>query len=396
MDPIGNPYTPGAGMAPSELAGRDHFRQIAHIAIERLRRGLPAKNLLMLGVRGVGKTVLLDRIRNDAQASGIPSLRLEASGQRSLPSLLAPELRLMLLRWTRDEQSREGAIRALRALAGFAGAMKTGYPDLEVGLDYEPESGLADSGTLQQDLLAVFESVGTAALRSQTAAVLFIDDLHFLSAAELMALTTTLQRCNERNLPIALLGTGLPQLRSLVAEIGAHAERLFEFLELGPLSAAAATQAVRKPAAELNVEFEEDAIANILSTTQCYPYFLQELAKQAWDAALQSPITLQDTRNGAHLALAALDEKFFRLRFDRLSRAERKYIRAMAELGPGPHRSGEIAAVLNRPVTSVGPTRSHLTAKGLIWSPGHGETAFAVPRFDEFLRRTWPGDSWRN
>jgi hypothetical protein len=172
-------------------------------------------------------------------------------------------------------------------------------------------------------------------------------------------------------------------------------DRLFEFLELGPLSTEAAVQALIKPAASLNVQFEEAAVTHLLAATQCHPYFLQELAKQAWDVALQSPITLQDTRTAAHFALAALDEKFFRVRFERLTPTEKKYIRAMAELGSGSHRSGEIAAVLNRPVTSVGPARSQLIAKGMIWSPGHGDTAFAVPRFDEFLRRTWPDNAWR-
>jgi len=255
---------------------------------------------------------------------------------------------------------------------------------------------LADSGVLQQDLQALLESVGAAARAAQTAVVLFIDDLQFLAAAELSALTMALLRCAQLELPIMLVGVGLPQLRIQAAEIGSSAERLVEFHELGPLSAEAAVQALLKPAAELNVEFEEAAVAHILAATQCHPYFLQELAKQSWAAAPQSPITLQDTRNAAHIALAALDEKFFRLRFDRLSPTERKYLRAMAELGPGPHRSGEIAAALARPVTSQGPARSQLIAKGMIWSPGHGDAAFTAPRFDEFMRRTWPGNTWRN
>jgi hypothetical protein len=280
-------------------------------------------------------------------------------------------------------------------LAGFASALKSSYPDLEVGLDCEAESGLADSGVLQQDLLALFESVGAAAHDSQSALVLFIDDMHFLPSAERAALIITLHHCAQRGLPVALVSTGLPQLRGQVAEIESYAERLFEFVELGPLSIDAATLALTKPAAELGVQFEQGAITNILAATQCHPYFLQELAKQSWDLAAESPITLQDTRTAAHLALAALDEKFFRVRFDRLTPSERKYIRAMAELGPGPHRSGDIAAVLKRPVTSVGPARSQLIAKGVIWSPGHGDTAFAVPRFDEYLRRTWPDNSWR-
>jgi hypothetical protein len=395
VDPVRNPYTPGSGVSPAELAGREDFRHAVRVAIERTRRGLPTKSLLMVGLRGVGKSVLLDRMREDAEATGIQTVRLEASGSRSLPSLLAPELRLALLRLSRNEASKATSIRALRALAGFASVLKNTYRDIEVGLDYESESGLADSGVLQQDLHALFESVGAAARHAQTAVVLFIDELQFLPAAELTALTVALHRCAQQGLPIALVGAGLPQLRAQAGEIGSYAERLFEFLELGPLSTEAAARALLKPAADLNVQFEEAAITHILAATQCHPYFLQELAKQTWDTARQSPITLQDTRNAAHFALAALDEKFFRVRFDRLTATERKYIRAMAELGPGPHRSGDIAAVLHRPVTAVGPARSQLIAKGMIWSPSHGDTAFSVPRFDEYMRRTWSDNSWR-
>ena len=396
MDPVSNPYTPDSGVSPAELAGREHFRQTARVAIERMRRGLPAKSLLLVGLRGVGKTVLLDRMRNDAQATGIQTVHFEAPGGRSLPSLLAPELRLTLLRLCRNVVSKETSIRALRALAGFATALKSSYRDIEVGLDYELERGLADSGVLKQDLPALLETVGAAAHSSQTAVVLFIDDLQFVPAAERAALIFALHRCAQQGLPIALVGAGLPQLRVPAVEYEAYAERLFDYLELGPLSTQAAARALLKPAANLHVQYEEAAVTHILAATQCYPYFLQELAKQAWDVAPQSPITLQDTRNAAYFALAALDEKFFRVRSDRLTRTERKYIRAMAELGPGSHRSGDIAAVLNRPVTSVGPARSQLIAKGIIWSPGHGDTAFSAPRFDEYMRRTWPDNSWRN
>ena len=395
MDPVSNPYSPGTGLPPAELAGREDLRQAARIATERVRRGAPSRNLLLVGLHGVGKTVLLDRMRQDAEASDIRTVRLEASAGRSLPSLLAPELRLALLRLSRNEASKESALHALRALAGFVTALKSRDPDIAVGLDQEPERGLADSGIVKEDLQILLEAVGTAARHSETAVVFFFDELQFLPAIDLAALTLALDRCAQRGLPVALVGAGLPQLRGQVTETDSYAERLFEFLNLGPLSTEAATRAVLKPAADLKVEFEDAAVTHILAATQCYPCFLQELAKQAWDAAPRSPITLQDTRNAAHLALAALDEKFFRIRLERLTPAERKYLRAMAQLGFGPHRSGDIAAVLNRPVTAVGPVRSQLIAKGMIWSPGHGDTAFAVPRFDEYLRRSWPGSAWR-
>jgi len=350
----------------------------------------------MVGLRGVGKTVLLDRIRRDAEAAGIQAVCLEEPGNRSLPALLAPELRLALLRLSRLEASKESSLRGLRALAAFASALNPSYPDIEVGFDCEPEPGLADSGVLHQDLQALLEAAGAAAQGSQTALVLFIDEMQFLAPAELAALILALHRCAQRALPIALVGAGAPQLRGQAGESLAYAEYRFDFVELGPLPPAAAAQALLQPAAEYNVDFEEAAVTHILAATQRHPYFLQELAKHTWDIAAQSPIGVQDARDAARFALASLDERFFRPRLDRVTRAERKYLRAMAELGPGTHRSGEIAAVLGRPVTSLGPFRSQLISKGMIWSPGHGDTAFTVPRFDEYLRRIWPGGSWRN
>ena len=395
MDPVTNPYAPGAGTAPPDLAGRDEIREAARIAIERVRRGLSTKSLLMVGLRGVGKTVLLDRIRDDAEAADIQTLRIEAPEGRSLPALLAPELRLALLRLSRNEKSMDTARRALRALAGFAKALKIKYHDIEVGYDFDPEPGLADNGDLEHDLQALFETVGSAAQHAGTALVLFVDELQYVPESQLAVLITALHRCAQRRLPITLVGAGLPQLRGQMGNAKSYAERLFEFPEIGPLSAAAATQALRKPAAAEHVFYDDAAVQDILSATRCYPYFLQEWGKHAWDTAQRSPITLADTQLASRSALAALDKSFFRVRFDRLTPNEKKYIRAMAELGSGPHRSGDIATALNRAVSSLGPTRSQLIAKGMIWSPNHGDTAFTVPLFDEFMRRIWPDNSWQ-
>ena len=395
MDPITNPYAPGAGSPPPELAGRDALLEALRVAIERARRGLTGKSLLVLGLAGTGKTVLLDRMRIDVGATGVQAVRVAVSGTRSLPALLAPELRLALLRVSSQGTARDSAQRALSALAGFAKAMKRDYRDLDVGLDVEAESGLADSGDFQRDLQVLLESAAIAAQRAATALVLFFDDMHFLSQPELAGLITALHACAEQGLPIALVGTGLPQLRGQASALRTYTDRLYNFAEIGALPAEAAEQAIRKPAAGLGVQFEDAAIANMLAATHGHPYFLQELAKHAWDSAVRSPITLRDTRHAALYTLATLDENFFRPRFNRLTPAEKKYMRAMAELGAGPFRSGEIAAALNRRVTSLGPTRGQLLEKGMIWSPQHGETACTVPRFDEFLRRTWASDSWR-
>ncbi len=395
MNPITNPFAPGAGTPPPELAGRDELLNTIHIATERTRRGFPTKSVLMVGLRGVGKTVLLDRMRDNAEAAGLRTLRIEAPENRSLPALLAPQLRLSLLQLSRHEKSKELAQRALRGLAGFAKALKFKYDDIEVGFDFEPEPGLADNGDLEHDLQALLELVGTAAKSAESALIMFIDEVQYVQEAELEALIMALHRVSQRKLPIMLVGAGLPQLRGRMGRAKSYAERLFDFPEIGPLDRPAAKQAISKPASDQDVLVEKDALDRIVDETQGYPYFLQEWGKHAWDAAEHSPITLADVELVSKEALAALDESFFRVRFDRLTPMEKRYIRAMAELGAGPHRSGDIAELLHRKVSSLGPTRNNLINKGMIWSPNHGDTAFTVPLFDGFMHRVMPGDDWK-
>ena len=396
MDPVSNPYAPGAGTPPPELAGRDDLRELVRIAVERVRRGMPAKSVILVGLRGVGKTVLLDRMREDAESGGIQALHIEAPEGRSLPALIAPQLRILLLKLSRNEQAKKLAQRALRALSGFAKGLKLKYQDIEVGVDLAPEAGLADNGDLEQDLQALLEAVGTAAQKAGTALIIFIDEMQYVAEEELAALIMVLHRCAQRKLPVALVGAGLPQLRGRMGDAKSYAERLFDFPEIGPLLPSAARIAITKPASDLRVAFDVRAVEQIVEETKGYPYFLQEWGKHSWDAASASPIKPADVRAASKTAVAALDESFFRVRFDRLTPAEKKYLRAMAELGPGPHRSGDIATCLKRDVTSLGPTRNQLIAKGMIWSPNHGDTAFTVPLFDQFMRRIMPGDDWRS
>ncbi|MBL8886598.1 MAG: AAA family ATPase [Phycisphaerales bacterium] len=395
MNPLNNPYSPGAGNPPPELAGRDELREKVHVAIERIRRGKFSKSILTVGLRGVGKTVLLDRMKLDAEAAGNRTLRIEAPESRSLPALLAPQLRVILLRLSKVEKAKELAIRALRGLAGLATALKTKYQDIEVGLDFEPEPGLADNGDLEHDLQALFETVGAAARAAETSVVIFIDELQYVEESQLASLITALHRTAQMQLPIVLVGAGLPQLRGRMGRAKSYAERLFEFPEIGPLPRTAARLALSKPAKDAGVEFDDDALDLIVQQTQGYPYFLQEWGKHVWDIAPQSPITRADVHSASTQAIAALDESFFRVRFDRLTPSEKKYLRAMSNLGPGPHRSGDIASELQKEVTRLAPTRSELINKGMIWSPNHGDTAFTVPLFDEFMKRVMPGDDWR-
>ena len=390
MDPIRNPYAPGAGTRPPEMVGRDDLRATVRIALERIRLGRPSKSIVMVGLRGVGKTVLLDQISEDAEASGVLPLRIEAPERRSLPSMIAPQLRSALIRLSNRDAVRAQAQRGLRALAGFASALKVKYQDIEVGFDFEPEPGLADNGDLETDLQDLFEVVGTAARADDSCVALFIDELQYVEQDQLAALITALHRVAQRRLPVTLVGAGLPQVRGGMGNAKSYAERLFDFPELGPLSRGDAMLAISKPAQCEGVEIEPGVLDAIVERTEGYPYFLQIWGKHLWDVAERSPITEANFAPASAQAIADLDQSFFLVRFDRLTPSEKTYLRAMAELGAGPHRPGDIAHVMRRRVSALAPTRAQLIHKGMIWSPSHGDTAFTVPMFDEFMLRTMP------
>lgn len=394
MDAIRNPFAPGAGSPPPELAGRDSVREKMRLCLGRLRIGRPAKSVMLVGLRGVGKTVLLDQMMKDADADGIITIRIEAPEGRSLPAMLAPQLRLALLRLNRIEKAKHYAVQGLKALAGFASKLKVTFNDIEVGLDYEPEPGLADNGDLEGDLSMLLEQVGLAAREAATVVAIYIDELQYVEEPQLAALISALHRCSQKQLPLVVIGAGLPQLRGKMGEAKSYAERLFDFPEIGPLNPSDAAGAIIKPVEDEGAKVDAKAVELIIAETKGYPYFLQEWGKHAWDIAPQSPITAEDIENASVQAIATLDESFFRVRFDRLTPKEKQYLRAMAELGPGPHRSGDIAAELSRETSSLGPVRSSLIGKGMIWSPTHGDTAFTVPLFDEFMKRIVPGKDW--
>ena len=391
MDPRLNPYAPGAGAPPPELAGRDELIERAAVALDRVRAGRAARSFVLYGLRGVGKTVLLNRIRLDAEARGIASVRMEAPEERSLPALLIPALRASLLRLSRGEALRGHLQRGMRALASFASTLKVKYQDIEFSIDAEPEAGLADSSDLDIDLTDLFGILGKAAAERGTALVLYIDELQYVPEGELASLIAALHSTSQENLPISMVAAGLPQLVGRTGDAKTYAERLFEFARIGPLGDDAARDALIVPAAREGVGIDPDAVLEILRETSGYPYFLQEWGKHVWNTAGSSPIRLDDARRATGEALAELDASFFRVRFDRLTPGQKRYLRALAELGPGTHRSGDIASILNQKVTTVAPVRNSLIAKGMIYSPGHGETEFTVPLFDEFMKRTMPG-----
>ncbi len=390
MDEALNPYAPGAGVQPPELTGREALLEQARVTLARAKAGRPAKSFVAVGLRGVGKTVLLNRIREMAEGTGYRTAFVEAHEEKPLPALLIPHLRRVLLEIDRLGAVSEHAKRALRALKGFASSLKVKVGEVEVGLDIDPERGVADSGDLEADLPALFAALGRAAKDRGTAVAVVLDEIQYLAEAELSALIMALHRVSQDGLPVVLVGAGLPQVLGLTGRSKSYAERLFDFPPVGPLGEADAGRALVEPAGQQGIAYEPGAVAEILRLTKGYPYFLQEWGYRTWNAAPASPITAGDVAAATAEAVRRLDEGFFRVRFDRLTPREKRYIRAMAELGPGPHRSGDIAEKLRTKVQTVGPVRNSLIARGMVYSPAHGDTAFTVPLFDEFMRRVMP------
>jgi len=390
LDPRKNPYAPGAGTLPPELAGRDEIIERVSIQLDRCRNGLAYRSFLMVGLRGVGKTVLLNHLALNAEAEGFAVILIETPERRSLPALIIPALRSALLKLDRIFATGDLAKKALKTLGGFVRAMKLKYNDIEFGLDLGSEPGLADSGDLEHDLIDLFTELGRAAQEKKTALIIFIDEIQYIEESQFAALIMALHKCTQKQLPVTVVGAGLPQLVGQAGRAKSYAERLFEYPEIGPLSNSSAKDALIKPAAKLGVQYEDGALDEILMQTKGYPYFLQEWGKHCWQCAEQSPIRTEDAKIATELAISELDTSFFRVRFDRLTPSEKKYLRAMAEIGPGPHRSGDIAHLLNREVQNVAPIRANLISKGMIYSPDHGDNSFTVPLFDGYMKRVMP------
>ena len=391
MDPVANPFAPGAGSRPPALTGRDELLETANIALRRIQAGRHAKSMMLLGLRGVGKTVLLVRIGELAESFGYVTAVIEAPEERRLAGLLVPKLRRLLYRISRREKARVLGNRALGALRNFASVFKVSHAEFEVGV--KPEPGLASSGDLETDLTDLLVAIGEAARAADQPATILIDEVQYVHDEDLRALIVALHRISQRALPLIMFGAGLPQLAAVSGEAKSYSERLFDFPGIGPLDENAIEGAIRVPIVEAGAEVDDDALSEIAEQTQGYPYFLQEWGAHSWNIAPKSPVTLEDVVSASEKAVAGLDASFFRVRFDRLAPREREYLRAMADLGPGPHRSGEVAARLGIPVTSAGPLRTGLIRKGMIWSPSHGDTAFTVPVFDQYMFRAMP--DWR-
>lgn len=386
MDPFENPFSPGAGTAPPAFVGREELIASYGVALRRTTSGRPGKSVMPIGLRGVGKTVLLNRFDQMAREEGLMAAFIEAPETGNFKHLLAVRLRSILLELDRGSIS-QAVKRALGTLRSFAYTLPDGT---SISLNVDAIVGSADSGVLAEDTTDLLIAVGEAAKDRGRGLLLAIDEVQYLTADELAAVISAIHRTVQLGLPVILVGAGLPQLPGLAGNAKSYAERLFDFPEIGSLNDDDARAVLTTPAEEQKVEFEENALDNLLSFTRGYPYFLQEWGYHVWNAAPESPITLDDVTLAAPDVQRQLDENFFRVRMDRLTPLEKTYLGAMADLGPGPHRSGDIATKLGVKVESVAPRRSGLIQKGMVYSPAHGDTAFTVPMFDEFLRRSRP------
>ena len=391
MDPRRNPFSPGAGNQPPELSGRDGVLEEGDIAVARTLNGRGAQGMILVGLRGVGKTVCLNRLWSRAESQGAKALLLEANENRPFVSTLLPELRRVLISLDLTASASEKVKKGMRVFRSFISGLKLRHGELEFEFGgLEPERGAADSGNLEADLGQLLTAITEAAQERSSALVLCIDELQDLSEIEFSALIMAQHRASQRGLPFLLLGAGLPQIIALAGRSKSYAERLFLYPDIGPLAAADARTALQKPVDDAGIIFEEDALVAILQQTEGYPYFLQEWGKEAWNTATGSRITAWDVLQAHPVILRNLDRSFFRVRFDRLTPSEQQYLRALAALGSGSHRSGEVARYLGVSTNKLGPRRDALVKKGMVYSPAFGDVAFTVPLFDAFMKRVMP------
>lgn len=388
MDRRKNPYAPGAGLQPPELAGRDKLLEDAMIDMDRVLDGRPTKGMMLLGLRGVGKTVLLNRLHRMAEEKGFRTAKVEAPEGGLLPQLLAPELRQVLYSLDLKAAAGQKVHQAASVLRNFVAAFKVKVGDIEVGM--EEARGKADTGNLEQDLPDLLLAVSEAAHERKVALGIFLDEVQYLSPEELAALIVACHEVAQRDLPLFFVGAGLPQIAALAGNAKSYAERLFTYPQVDQLDAVAARAALVHPAKNEGVDFQDGAVEEILRVTERYPYFIQEWGFHVWNSAPESPIQRSYVQEATPGIIAHLDANFFRVRFDRLTQLQQKYLRAMAELGPGPHQTGDIAATLGVEAAAVATVRQQLINKGMVWSQRHGETAFTVPLFNEFMKRQMP------
>jgi hypothetical protein len=383
-----NPYTPNAGASPPALVGRDEELEAFEILLARLLRGHTEQSMLITGLRGVGKTVLLTKFEEMAREANWVTVEAEITKNSDFGSRMTNLVRRALLqvapkeRWKGRANRAAAVLRSFQLTAGSDGSVTAGF-------EVDPAEGLADSGRLDEDLTDLFVALGEAAQEHGVGVVFLVDEVQYLDLVEFEALIAAIHKTVQRQLPMTLVGAGLPQLPRLAGEAKSYAERLFKFPRIGRLSEAAAGRALAEPAERLGVAFEADALAAVVAYSEGYPYFLQEYGSMLWSSTEESPITADDVASAQAAIEAKLDGGFFRVRIERTSELEQRYLRAMAELGPEPQRTKDVAVLLDRTSEQLGPIRSRLIEKGLLYTPGRGLAAFTVPQFDRFMRRTY-------
>lgn len=388
MDPLKNPYSPGAGSRPPALTGRDAELQAFRVLLARLRRGAPEKSMLVTGLRGVGKTVLLNAFRDVAESEHFRATDVtEITADTDFRQTMARLARRALRGLDPMENLKDKVLEAARVFKAFTLKLPG---DLELEVDVEALRGHADTGNLTDDLGDLFVALGEAARARQTGILFLLDEVQFLKKEELSALIASLHRTTQRSLPITLVGAGLPQIPRLAGDAKSYAERLFNFPTIGRLDRDAAREALERPAVEQGGRFDVDAMDLVLDFTEGYPYFLQEYGKHLWNLSAGPQITRADAEKARTEVQLQLDEGFFRVRVARTTQTERSYLAAMASLGHGPYRTGEVADRLGKKSTSLSLVRDKLINKGLIYGPSHGLLDFTVPQFDDYLRRTQP------
>ncbi len=385
MDPYRNPFAPGAGSRPPELAGRAAILDAARISCGRALNGRSARSILLLGLRGTGKTVLLNEIGKIARDQGLLVSKVEAPEKESLAQLLYPEMRKVMRSLSTTDAAKQIAARGLKGLRGFASIFKIEIAGIEVGIDAEP--GLADSGDLQHDLPDLFEMIGQAAKAANKGWLLLIDEVQYLAEPDLSALIVAIHDMSQKGLPILVVGAGLPQVARLAGEAKSYAERLFLYPGVDALDPQSAALAVEKPLIDEGASITQAALACVVERTRGYPFFLQEWASFFWNNAEGSQITLDDINRSYLETLSSLDQGFFRVRLDRLTKTEIQFVKTMSQLGEGPYAMADIAKALGRSQSSLGPTRAKVIAKGMVYSTDHGYLDFTVPLFAEFMQR---------
>lgn len=391
MDAVDNPYTPNAGASPEALIGRDDQTTAFTTLLQRLMRGRSEQSMIMTGLRGVGKTVLLNQFVQIANESNWEVVEFEASkhDDSHFRQTMFSQLKSALLRLSPRARWSDRARRAAEVLTAFAVSVDQ-QGTWSMSWDVPAAEGYADHGDLSMDLTDVLIAIGEAAQEDGRGLVVLIDEVQFLAVTQLEALIQSIHKTVQRNLPVTFVGAGLPQIAQLAGDAKSYAERLFKFPKIDSLQGDDARVALSEPAASEGAAFDSDAIDLAIDITHGYPYFIQELGYQVWTVAKNNRITRGDVALAKEAYEAKLDSSFFRVRLDRATPLQTAYMRAMAELGPEPQKASEVARLLERDSTQLGPTRAELIEMGLLFTPEHGYAAFTVPDFDKFMKRAVP------